>query len=206
MNKINYCESIMKNEILQRVLTLLEHGAKDRRDAFHTPVLATVNRRGEPEARTVVFRRLLREPFALCCHVDNRSPKADDIRNNKRVSWLFYHPQEKVQLRIRADASLHTGDALADEQWQHSKLFSRRCYCGEAPGTPVETPSSGLPDFLTNREPTEEESNLLGRKNFAVVRSVINEIDFYELSVKGHHRALFNFHENGEIETRWLTP
>lgn len=206
MNELESYENIMKEDILQRVWTMLERGTGNRHDAFHTPVLATVNRQGEAEARTVVFRRLLREPFTLCCHIDIRSPKADEIYHNPRVSWLFYHPAEKVQLRIRAETSLHTDDELADRQWQNSKLFSRRCYCGEAPGTAAETPSSGLPDFLINREPTEEESNLLGRKNFAVVRSVVREIDFYELRARGHQRALLMFHENGEIEMRWLTP
>lgn len=199
-------EEITHEEMLKKVLSILENAVKNRHDNFHTAVLATVNHKGEPEARTVVFRRLLREPLALCCHIDDRSPKADEIRKNANVSWLFYSAAEKLQLRIRAAATLQTDDQLADDQWRDSKLFARRCYCGDAPGTLKDFASSGLPEFLIEREPTEEESNAMGRGNFAVVRSVVKELDVYELSAQGHRRSLFVFHENGEIESRWLTP
>jgi pyridoxamine 5'-phosphate oxidase len=198
--------NVTHEELFEKVLSTLENAVVNRHDAFHTATLATVNLKGEPEARTVVFRRLLRQPLALCCHIDLRSPKADEIRNNPNVSWMFYGAAEKLQLRIRAAAALHTDDALAEEQWQSSKLFARRCYCGDAPGTLKDFPSSGLPDFLTSRAPTEEETNEMGRQNFCVVRSVVREIDVYELCAQGHRRSLFIIDENGEIEPRWLTP
>jgi pyridoxine/pyridoxamine 5'-phosphate oxidase len=193
-------------EKLERVLRLLEHGASDRHDAFHTAVLATIARNNEPEVRTIVFRRLLRDPLSLVCHVDRRSPKVLEIQTNPRVGWLFYHPAEKLQLRLRTNAFLHTDDSFADEQWENSELFSRRCYCGVAPSTMIDAPASGLPEFLEKRRPTAEETNELGRKNFAVIRSIVREMDVYELNADGHRRSLFIFHESGEIETRWLTP
>lgn len=193
-------------KILERVLSLLARGVSERRDAFHTATLATVSVNGEPEARTVVFRRLLEKPLALVCHVDRRSPKAAEISGEPRVSWLFYHPPEKLQLRFRTRAFLHVNDSLADEQWRSSDLFSRRCYCGAAPTTFVAESSSGLPDFLVNRRPTEIETDELGRKNFAVVRAVARELDVYELNASGHRRSLFSFNDDGEIAARWLTP
>lgn len=193
-------------EILERVWVLLERGTSNRKDDFHTPVLATVRADGAPEMRTVVFRKVVREPRALMCHIDWRSPKATEIQNDPRVSWLFYHVEEKLQLRIRGRASFHTDDELANVQWQNSALFSRRCYCGDAPGTEKDEPSSGLAEFLIDREPTAEESERLGRKNFAVLSSTIDEIDVYELHVKGHRRSLFAWSETGELAARWLTP
>jgi pyridoxamine 5'-phosphate oxidase len=195
-----------KRETLEKIWQLLKRGAHDRHDAFHTATLATVAHNSEPEARIVVFRRLLENPPALCCHIDARSPKAEEIRLNRRVTWLFYHPAEKLQLRFRTTAFLHTDDRLAEEQWQNSALFARRCYCGTAPTTKTEEPSSGLPAFLESRQPTEAEANEFGRKNFAVLRAVVREIDVYELKASGHRRALFVFNETDEIERRWLTP
>lgn len=195
-----------ETKTLERVLPLLERGIADSHDSFHTATLATVAPNGEPQARTVVFRRLLREPLALVCHIDIRSPKADEIRCNRRVAWLFYNAAEKLQLRFRTRAFLHTDDAFADGQWQSSALFSRRSYCGAAPTTAVSEPSSGLPAFMEDRRPTERETNELGRRNFGVVRSVVRELDVYELNAHGHRRQLFVFGENGEIEARWLTP
>lgn len=185
---------------------LLERGTSNRKDDFHTPVLGTISLDGAPEMRTVVFRKVFRESRKLLCHIDWRSPKAAEIKFDSRVSWLFYHVEEKLQLRVRGRAALHTNDELANTQWQNSALFSRRCYCGDAPGTQKEAPSSGLAEFLVDREPTAEESERLGRQNFAVLSSSIDEIDVYELHVKGHRRSLFAWNEKGEQAARWLTP
>lgn len=196
----------LAREILNRAFDLIERGIKERHDDFHTPVLVTIGADNLPEARTVVLRKFERDTRNLLCHVDLRSPKVLEIQNNPNTTWLFYHQPEKLQLRIRSRTTIHTDDELANRQWQASQLFSRRCYCGDAPGTLKDAPSSGLPAFLEDRQPTAEESETMGRKNFAVLQSNINEIEIYELHVRGHRRSLHIFGENGELETRWLTP
>ena len=62
-----------------------------------------------------------------------------------------------------------------------------------------------MPDEITDREPTREESEE-GRKNFAVISTAIKEIDVLELDVKGHRRSLFSWNENGTMDMKWLTP
>lgn len=185
---------------------MLERGTRDRKDNFHTGALATIGLNGAPEIRTVVLRKILPEAKILLCHVDVRSPKIAEIEKDRRVSWLFYHVEEKLQLRIRGRATIQTNGELADLQWQTTGLFSRRCYCGARPGRLKNAPSSGLPEFLIDREPTFKESEELGRKNFAVLSSAIDEIDVYELHVSGHRRSLFKWNELGKLEMRWLTP
>lgn len=192
--------------ILERVWTLLERGVTNRKDDFHTPTLGTIGLDGEPQVRIVVFRKVSRELRTLICHTDWRSPKIAEIKRDRRVSWLFYHVEEKLQVRIGGQATIHTDDEIADEQWHNTQLFSRRCYCGDVPGTEKDFPSSGLPEFLTDREPTARESEQLGRQNFAVLSSTIDEIDVYELHVRGHRRSLFKWDERGELKTSWLTP
>ena len=199
-------ENITHQEILDKSLAMLERGATNRKDDFHTPVFGTIGLKDEPELRVVVFRKIVRQPRMLVCHSDLRSPKIAELARDARVSWLFYHVAEKLQLRVRGRATVHTSDELADAQWQNTQLFSRRCYCGDAPGTSKGEPSSGLPGFLVDREPTAEESERLGRKNFAVISSTIDELDVYELNFNGHRRSLFAWNEAGELETRWLTP
>jgi hypothetical protein len=193
-------------EILERVWTLLERGTTNRKDDFHTCALATIGLNGGPEIRTVVLRKVFPELRILLCHVDLRSPKIAEIEKESSVSWLFYHVEEKLQLRIRGRATIQTNSELADLQWENTGLFSRRCYCGDAPGTSKSLPSTGLPGFLIDREPTLEESEQLGRENFAVLSSTIDEIDVYELHVRGHRRSLFKWNERGALETHWLTP
>jgi hypothetical protein len=192
-------------EILKKIWKHLDLGVLDRDHPFHTPVLGTIAD-GEPRVRVVVLRRFWRKnPRALAFHAHSGSPKIEEIKNNPRVSFLFYHPKEKFQIRVKAIAEVHTEGELHEEQWLETEFFSRRCYVGEAPSKVSDKPTSGLPEDLSLRAPTGEESEA-GKANFAVIFSTIESIDCMELDVKGHRRSLFVWNERGELETKWLTP
>lgn len=202
-NKI-WDKPVSHGEILKNIWKNLDLGTLQRRHPFHTPVFGTICD-GEPELRIVVLRRFWRRPPGLAFHSHVGSPKINQIRANPNVYWLFYHPEEKFQVRIKGAATIHATDELADEQWQSTELFSRRCYVGEAPTQTSKTPTSGLPEDLVDREPTREESES-GRANFVVVTSTIEQIDCLEMNVRGHRRSLFKWTATGELETKWLTP
>lgn len=195
---------VSHGEILKNIWKNLDLGTLQRRHPFHQPVFATICDR-EPSLRTVVLRRFWRRPPMLAFHSHKGSPKISQIKANPNVYWLFYHPEEKLQVRVKGIAAVHLDDELAEEQWQSTELFSRRCYVGAAPTQPSKRPTSGLPEDLINREPTQAESEV-GRANFVVVTSTIAEIDCLEMSVRGHRRSLFKWYESGELETKWLTP
>lgn len=192
-------------EILKNIWKHLDMGVLDRRHPFHTPILATVGENCVPGVRVVVLRRFWRKPPRLAFHTHIGAPKMKEISSNNRVSWLFYHVENKLQIRINGKATIHTNDDLAEEQWLATGFFSRRCYTGDAPSNFSKKPTSGLPADLTEREPSKEESET-GRANFAVISSTIDSIDCLELDVKGNRRSFFKWQENGEIEMTWLTP
>lgn len=192
-------------DILKRIWKHLDLGVLEREHPFHTPVFGTISA-GEPQLRVVVLRRFWRKnPRALAFHAHASSPKIEEIKLCERVSWLFYHPKEKFQVRVRGTATVHTSGEMYEEQWLETEFFSRRCYVGEPPSKLSEKPTSGLPEDLSERAPTEEESEA-GRANFAVIFSTIDSIDCLELNVRGHRRSLFEWNEAGEMQTRWLTP
>lgn len=191
-------------DILKKVWKHLDLGTLQRKHPFHLPVLATSNS-GSPETRIVVLRRFWRRPPKLAFHTHRGSPKVEQIEKDSLVSWLFYHPDEKFQVRVRGVAKIHVDDELAEEQWAATGVFSRRCYVGEAPSQESRKATSGLPEELQTREPTIEES-AEGRKNFAVVSSTIESIDCLELDFHGHRRTLFTWNGNGELKRQWLTP
>ncbi|HEY0657788.1 MAG TPA: pyridoxamine 5'-phosphate oxidase family protein [Pyrinomonadaceae bacterium] len=195
---------ISHGEILKNIWKHLDLGTLERSHPFHTPVFGTISG-GEPNLRVVVLRRFWRRLPRLAFHTHLGSPKIKEIQTNPNVSWVFYHPKEKLQFRIKGTASIHKDDELAEEQWAATEFFSRRCYIGEAPTQESKKPTSGLPENLIDREPTREESEA-GRANFVVISSTIEKIDCLELAVKGHRRSLFAWNENGQIETKWLTP
>ena len=195
---------VSHGEILKNIWKHLDLATLERSHPFHTPVFGTICD-NEPNLRVVVLRRFWRKPPSLAFHSHIGSPKINEIQTNPNVSWAFYHPKEKFQLRIKGRATIHSNDELAEEQWAATELFSRRCYVGEAPSQESKKPTSGLPGNLVDREPTREESEA-GKANFVVISSTIEKIDCLELAVKGHRRSLFVWNGNGQIETKWLTP
>lgn len=197
-------KSVSHGEILKTIWKNLDLGVIDRSHPFHTPVFGTVNE-NTPSLRIVVLRRFWRKSPSLAFHTHVGSPKIEQINSNPQVYWLFYQPEEKLQVRISGTAEIHTDDELADEQWLATELFSRRCYIGAAPTQESAKPTSGLPEDLIDRKPTPTESEN-GRANFVVITCKIEEIDCLEMNVRGHRRSLFTWKQNGELETKWLTP
>jgi pyridoxamine 5'-phosphate oxidase len=190
--------------VLQEAWKMLKRGAVRFNDPFHRPVLGTTGE-DDPGLRTVILRQLILPDRVLVCHTDARAAKVKEICLANRVAWLFYHPKRKIQLKITGPATLHADDHFADQQWATVKPTSRLNYCAiEAPGTPIERPSAGLPDFLLHKIPTLLESES-GRRNFMVVAGRIDTMDWLNLRVFGNRRARFNWDKSG-LGATWLIP
>jgi len=190
--------------ILDEIWKMLGRGASRFDDPFHWPVLGTTAADGV-SLRTVILRQFTLADRILVCHTDARAEKIREISKSARVGWLFYHPRRKVQLRILGPATLHADDEFAERQWAAAKITSRLNYCAvEPPGTAIETPSSGLPDFLLNKVPTLLETER-GRKNFMAIAGRIDSMDWLVLSLLGNRRARFDWDENG-LNAKWLIP
>ena len=190
--------------VLQEVWKMLKRGVSGINDPFHCPVLGTTAA-GGTGLRMVILRQFVLPQRILVCYTDARAGKVEEITRFATVSWLFYHPKSKVQLRITGPATLHADDRFADDQWAATKIPSRLNYCtAEPPGAAVDKPSSALPDFLINRLPTLLESER-GRQNFMVIASRIDSMDWLRLSTLGNRRARFDW-EADELRAKWLVP
>ncbi len=183
---------------------MLEQGVSQSDDSFHYPVLGTTAEEG-CRLRAVILRQVNVSERILVCHTDARSAKVQEIIKCSQVSWLFYHPKKKIQLRVSGQATLHAHDPYADRQWADTGITSRLNYCSsQPPGTPLDKPVSGLPDFLMNKIPTLLESET-GRKNFMVIAVRIDSIDWLMLKVTGNRRARFKWDKN-KLSANWLVP
>lgn len=190
--------------VLDSIWVMLEQGASQPDDPFHYPVLGTAGYEG-CSMRTVILRQVNVSERILVCHCDARSAKVQEIKKCSQVNWLFYHSKMKIQLRVSGEATLHANDAYADRQWADTGLTSRLNYCAsQPPGTPIGTPSSGLPDFLLNKIPTLLESQT-GRKNFMSIAVRINCIDWLMLKITGNRRARFEW-DKDRLHLTWLVP
>ena len=190
--------------VLENIWRLLAHGATHSNDPFHWPVLGTASHKG-CNMRTVILRHVNFSERTLVCHTDARAAKVQEIKNNSQTSWIFYHPQKKIQVRIAGRATLHTHDRFADQQWADTGVTSRLNYCAsQAPGTPLDQPSSGLPDFLLKKIPTLIETEM-GRKHFMAIRVQVEVIDWLILKVTGNRRARFEW-KDGKLHATWSIP
>ena len=191
-------------DVLKGSWAMLKQGVEDFNDPFHWPVLGTIGKDGS-QMRTVILRQFILPDRVLVCHADARSSKIQEISDSAQVSWLFYHPERKVQLRVSGRATLHRNDRLADNQWKSTKITSRFNYATtQPPGTPIDKPSSGLSDLFHNKVPTLLESEKY-RKNFIAIACQIEHLDWLILKTLGNRRARFEWGKDG-LNASWLVP
>lgn len=192
------------DDVLNSSWKLLHKGVGSFRHPFYRPVLTTLNG-NKPEVRTVILREFSEKRRTLICHCDARTPKVIQIQANPRVSWLFYHPEKWIQLRLSGTASIHTDDKTAESQWAKVRRTSRINYCAEIPpGSPAEKPTSGLPGFLRDTTSKLFDSSE-ARKNFAAIVCRFNQMDWLMLKLTGNLRAIFHW-EDDRIDSSWVIP
>jgi pyridoxamine 5'-phosphate oxidase len=192
---------------LDHIWALLAAGAKDRRNAFHAPVLSTVTADGSPQSRILVLRAVHADSRQLRFNTDLRSPKVSEIGANPNVALLLYDAETKIQLRLSGHAHVKAEGADVDDIWRDSDRFARRCYMAEtAPSSRTDRPTSGLPQSVEGRKPEEAEL-VPARKNFALLLFEISQIDWLYLATEGHRRAVFTFDEKAQSwQGDWAIP
>ena len=197
---VNYYEDF--NEIEKKIWNLLASAVSDRNSEFRTPVFICGND-NDLDGRVVVLRKASQQNNFIQYHSDIRSSKIEKIKKNPNCSILFYGKQEKIQLRLKAECTIHFNDEITKESWENTGHISRKCYLvTNGPGTDSVTPTSGLDDKFDNFNYTKEESET-GYKNFCAIRCKVKSIEWLYLAAKGHRRAIFDLENN---KKSWLVP
>jgi pyridoxine/pyridoxamine 5'-phosphate oxidase len=187
-------ETATLGELIELAWALLDDGVSRRNAAFHTPVLATLAEHGA-DARTVVLRAADAHTREVICHTDARSPKVVQLTDNPGVTWVFYDPQQKIQLRLRGPVTLYDNDELATRRWHASAPSSRLCYANSpGPGARIEQPESV--NALNEQH---------AYRNFQVISCQVQHLDFLFLSSNHHRRAHFSWRD-GSWQANWLSP
>jgi pyridoxamine 5'-phosphate oxidase len=198
---INYDLNSLENDTWNRLL----NGALRYKDPLHNPVVANVTANGI-NMRTVVLRKVWPAKKQLAFHTDTRSGKWTDLQQQNNISWLFYDAPSRLQIRLAGIATLHHDDLIANEAWAASTMSSRKIYMGyTGPSVRSSLPVSGLPPEFETIDPTPEES-LAGRKNFGVVITTVNWMEWLWLNSKGHRRAGFTYNDEAGFSADWLIP
>jgi pyridoxamine 5'-phosphate oxidase len=191
---------------LAEIQRIIETGVKNRKDAAHHPIVASIDEDGTPSQRVMILRDCIWAEATLRFHTDLRSDKVSQINAQSAASVLIYDTKAKLQLRLSGKLSLGPKDA-ADTAWNASTEFARRCYMTQsAPGSLANAPVSGLPDWIEGKQPTEEQLKD-ARANFAILYFVFDKIDWLYLANNGHRRAKFvRCGDSNDWQGHWLIP
>ena len=188
-----FADDIMAS--LQEAFRLLADAVPNRRSAFHTPTIASLDDTGAPSLRTVVLRGFDADARSLRFHTDRRSDKARGIARDPRVMMHFYDAALHIQLRVAGRATLHLDDAVADAAWEASRSSSRMCYAApDASGAIVPGP------------PAAPKDSEIGRPHFAAVVIGFYKLEWLWLAAAGHQRARFIWDEAGHLSADWIAP
>lgn len=176
--------------ILSETWRNLCHAVETETHPWRLGTLATVSE-GRPRVRTVVLRDVQSEQRELICYTDRRSDKINELQDSPWIEWVGYDAITRVQIRLRGQAEVHTSDDVAARHWSASSPEQRRSYLTVAdPGSKAESAVPNLPDYLFDRLPNDEESQL-GYENFAVIVCRIEHLDWLQLRRNGHLAAQF---------------
>ncbi|MGC4365411.1 pyridoxamine 5'-phosphate oxidase family protein [Hydrogenophaga sp. R2] len=189
-------DRITPAELPGRIWQELQRATVDRHHEWRTPVLASVDADGLPQARTVVLRRADAEARTLTCFTDARSPKCADLQARPRAALVFWSQRLGWQLRITADARVATDGPAVQAAWERVRPSAAATdyLMPRAPGAPLDTTTTG---------PAGE------RHHLAIVQLEVRAIDWLELHRDGHRRGRWDGGpaQGGEpAGWVWLTP
>ena len=192
------------DKIYFRIWELLDLGVQNSDASFHIPVFVCGNK-DKFDGRIVVLRGINKSEKKIWFHSDMRSGKVKILKTNSKGSLLFYDKSEKIQLRIYGNIKINYQNDTTYRAWKKTSHMNRQCYLGDkAPGLDFSYPTSGLTENIDNFKYSIEESEI-GCKNFCVIETFVESIEWLYLAAKGHRRALF-FIKNNSLEKKWLIP
>jgi pyridoxine/pyridoxamine 5'-phosphate oxidase len=187
-------------QALRQSWNLLFQATVKRHDPMRTPTLATA-RNGVPRARTVVLREVDTNQRRLLFFTDRRSGKVEEIQGQTQAACTFWHPQRKVQVRLRGTFQLESDTNRALDYWKKLNDQGRASYATlQPPGTPASVDTSGLPEQWPSPRLAER-----AYQNFCLLDLVVTEMEVLHLHPAGHQRAFFRW-EEGTWSMTWLIP
>ncbi|NJB70529.1 pyridoxine/pyridoxamine 5'-phosphate oxidase [Saonia flava] len=169
----------------------LKAGVSVKGHPFRFFTLGTVGLERMARLRTVVLRELTPE-LQLIFYTDRRSKKILHIKENNRVSLLFYHPEKLLQLKIEGIASIFTSDDKKKKVWQNLNAKSKKAY------TSSMAPGSSITNF-------NEIEYLKKEDFFCWVEVEPFKIEYLKLSEPHHTRIRFSRMDT-DWESEFLVP
>ncbi|MGB3150379.1 MAG: pyridoxamine 5'-phosphate oxidase family protein [Maribacter sp.] len=130
----------MKQVFFEELKDELNKSLVKKGHPFRYFTLATVGLDNMARLRTVVLRNVSKD-LTLTFYTDKRSKKIIHLKENKKVSALFYHPKKMLQIKIEGTAKVINDPALLKNYWNGIQPNSRKDYItSNTPGSTIENP------------------------------------------------------------------
>jgi hypothetical protein len=182
----------MADHVWNSVLSELQKGVEEKSHPFKFATLATLGLERLPRLRTIKIRDFEPESLQMTFYTDSRSKKILHIKENNKVSLLFYHPDKLMQLRIEGLAIRERDEAVLRDHWSHVEGPSQKDYTtSTAPGTEIKHPEK--------IEYIEQDDF------FSVVYILPFKVEYLQLKRPHHLRVRFSKRE-GIWKSDYLVP
>ena len=177
------------SEIEAAIWIELARSVRDKQHAWRTPVLATTD--GElGDARVVVLREASPDDKRLWVYTDHRSAKAAQLTAHPLGTLVMWSPALGWQLRCRLRMQMVDSGLAVSSRWARIQLTpaANDYLSPAAPGAVLQAPFS-------------RQQGTVALPHFAVIEAAVESLDWVELHVDGHRRAVFD-----DKGYRWLQP
>ncbi|PCJ96898.1 MAG: pyridoxamine 5'-phosphate oxidase [Flavobacteriaceae bacterium] len=126
------------NEIKQE----LQAGVDQKKHPFGFFTLGTVGLDRLARLRMVMLRAV-GDDLQLVFYSDKRAKKVTHIKENNKVSLLFYHPEKFIQLKIEGIATIHSNFEGKHTLWNILAEDAKKNYSTSlAPGSTIKAPEN----------------------------------------------------------------
>lgn len=188
----------------EEIWASLAQGADSPSNPFGTPVFSSAEK-DRVDSRIIILRKVDNKKRVLICHSDVRAKKVQQLKLSPEGSWLFWHAEDRVQIRIRTECRIHHLDGVAKAAWAELSPSSKTNYSvSRHPGEEIPSPEIGIAAYDRNMSP-DEETEAVWFQHFAVIVSEVREIEWLCLSRAGHRRARFIISDQG-VDNAWIVP
>lgn len=174
----------MINSFFEELSTEIHNGVTERGHPFRFITMATVGNETIARLRTVVLREVS-DDLRLTIYTDGRTEKMKHIADNNQVSFLLYHPEKMLQLKVEGTAQVITNKDRLNTTWQNIQPNSRKDYITQiSPGSSIKNPDHV--EYIENEN------------YFTIIDIIPSKIEYLKLQRPNHIRALFT-----KIDDKW---
>tara|TARA_B100001250_G_scaffold311652_1_gene273627 strand:- start:820 stop:1386 length:567 start_codon:yes stop_codon:yes gene_type:complete len=166
-------------EIWLKLRRELKLALKDSNHPFRYLILGSAQ--GDLINQRYVVLRDMDDDLNLYVFSDARTQKVKDFERNSNCSALFYHPEERIQVRVIAKTEI-LNSLGKQAYWKTIQGVSVKAYSSvKSPGTPVQ-----------EWEEAYKWDKSIGFENFSVIRIIPQEIEMLQLNKLEHLRIRFS--------------